>query len=115
MLFSGATSAVLEALAGPGINVGPIDTFFTSMSSVLTQASALGNGHRTRLREAHKLLQFIGNIAGLPAGPGLTLPGDLQITASGAGTDADPVKVQLATTAAIGGVLTVRAECRSTS
>jgi large repetitive protein len=107
MLFSGAASAVLEALAGPGITIGPIDTFFTSMKSVLTQANALGNIAGTGLDAAKltKLLQFIGNIAGLPPGPGLSLPGNLQITASGAGTDADPVKVQLATTAAIGGVL----------
>ena len=47
-------------------------------------------------------MQFIGNLAGLPAGPGLTLPGNLQLTASGAGTDADPAKIQLATTAPIG-------------
>ena len=108
MLFSGGASAVLEALAGPGISIGPIDTFFTSMSSVLTQAGALGNSSggldSTKLT---RLLQFIGNIAALPAGPGLTLPGNLQLTASGAGTDADPVKVQLATTAAIGGVVSL--------
>lgn len=106
LLFSGAASAVLEALAGPGITVGPIDTFFTSMSTVLTQATALGNG--TGGLDAAKitqLLQFIGKLAGLPAGPGLTLPGNLQLTASGAGTDADPVTIQLATTAPVGGVL----------
>ena len=107
LLFSGAASAVLEALVGPGLTIPPIDTFFTSMSSVLTQARALGNTAGTGLDSAKltKLLQFIANLAGLPAGPGLTLPGDLQLTASGAGTDADPVKVQLATTAPIGNVL----------
>jgi large repetitive protein len=107
LLFSGAASAVLEALVGPGLTIPPIDTFFTSMSSVLTQARALGNTAGTGLDSAKltKLLQFIGNLAGLPAGPGLTLPGQLQLTASGAGTDADPVKVQLATTAPIGSVL----------
>jgi hypothetical protein len=107
LLFSGAASAVLEAFAGPGLTIGPIDKFFTSMSSVLTKATALGNSAGTGLDSAKltKLLQFISNIAGLPAGPGLTLPGNLQITASGAGTDADPVKVQLATTASIGDVL----------
>ena len=108
MLFSGGASAVLEALAGPGITIGPIDTFFTSMSSVLSQASALGNGSggldSTKLT---KLLQFIGNIASLPVGPGLTLPGNLQLMASGAGTDADPVTIQLATSAAIGGVVNI--------
>jgi len=108
MLFSGGASAVLEALAGPGITVGPIDTFFTSMSSVLTEARALGNGSGgLDSGKLTKLLQFIGTIAGLPAGPGLTLPGNLQVTASGAGTDADPVTIQLATTAAIGGVLSL--------
>ncbi|HEY1986688.1 MAG TPA: DUF6603 domain-containing protein [Terracidiphilus sp.] len=107
LLFSGATSAVLEALAGPGLVIGPIDTFFTSMSSVLTRANALGNSLGNGLDSAKlsKLLQFIGNLAGLLAGPGLTLPGSLQLTATGVGTDADPVKLQLATTASIGGVL----------
>lgn len=107
MLFSGAASAVLEALAGPGLTIGPIDTFFTSMKSVLTQATALGNAAGTGLDSAKitKLLQFIGNIASLPAGPGLSLPGNLELTATGAGTDADPVKVQLATTAPIGGLV----------
>ena len=111
LLFSGAASAVLEALAGPGLTIGPIDTFFTSMSSVLTKATALGNRAGTGLDSAKltKLLQFIGSIAGLPAGPSLTLPGNLQLTASGAGTDADPVKLQLATTASIGGVLDLTA------
>ncbi len=108
LLFSGAASAVLEALAGPGLVIGPIDTFFTSMSSVLTQATALGNG-TSGLDSAKltSLLRFIGNTAGMPAGPGLTLPGNLQITASGAGTDVDPVKLQLQTTSAIGGVLSL--------
>ncbi len=107
LLFSGAATAVLEALAGPGLAIGPIDTFFTSMKSVLTEASALGNIAGTGLDSAKitRLLQFIGNIAGLPAGTGLSLPGNLQLAASGAGTDADPVKVELATTAAIGGIV----------
>ncbi|HEY2419742.1 MAG TPA: hypothetical protein VGH84_17635, partial [Steroidobacteraceae bacterium] len=107
LLFSGAATAVLEALAGPGLTIGPIDIFFTSMKSVLTQATALGNSAGTGLDSAKvtNLLQFIGNLAGLPAGPGLSLPGNLQLTASGAGTDADPVKIQLATSAAIGGIV----------
>src|SRR5262249_48070482 len=40
--------------------------------------------------------------AGFPAGPGLSLPGGLQLSASG-----DPVQLQLVTSAAIGGVLGV--------
>jgi hypothetical protein len=107
LLFSGAASAVLEALAGPGIQVGPIDTFFTNMSSVLSSATALGNGTGLDSAKVTKLLQLIGSLAGLPAGPGLSLPGDLALTATGAGTDADPVKIQLDTTTAIGGVLSL--------
>jgi hypothetical protein len=109
LLFSGVASAVFEAIAGPGVQVGPIDTFFTSMSSVLTGVSALGNITGTGLDSGKltQLLQFIGTSLGLPAGPGLSLPGNLELTATGAGTAADPVKVQLATTAPIGGVLTL--------
>ena len=109
LLFSGAASAVLEAVAGPGLQVGPIDTFFTSMSSVLTKATALGNSAGTGLDSGKltSLVKFIGTIAGLPPGPGLTLPGGLELTATGAGTGGDPVKVQLATTSAIGGVLSL--------
>ena len=109
MLFSGAASVVLEALAGPGLTVGPIDTFFTSMSTVLTKATALGNSAGTGLESAKltSLLQAFAKAAGLPPGPGLNLPGSLELTATGAGTDADPVKLQMATTAAIGGVLSL--------
>jgi hypothetical protein len=109
LLFSGAASAALEAIVGPGLQIGPIDTFFTSMSSVLTQATALGNSAGAGLSSARltTLLQFIGTLANLPAGPGLSLPGDIEVTATGAGTATDPVTLQLATTTPIGGVLTL--------
>src|SRR5262249_13122059 len=52
------------------------------------------------------LLTEIGKAAGLPPGPGLNLPASLRLTAGGAGTDASPLTVQLATTAPLAGVLT---------
>ncbi|MGA8043261.1 MAG: DUF6603 domain-containing protein [Terracidiphilus sp.] len=106
LLVSGALSAALEAVTGTSVQIGPVDTLFTSMTSVLTRASALGNSAGTGLDAAKVtgLLQLLSTSLGLPPGPGLTLPGNLALTASGAGTDADPVRLQLATTAPIAGV-----------
>lgn len=111
LLFSSAASAIFESLLGPTFKVPPLDLFFTSTSKSTSQPSALGNSSGTGLDSGRitQLLQAINSAAGLPAGPGLSLPGGLQLTASGAGTDANPTKLQLATTAPIGGVVGVTA------
>ncbi len=111
LLFSAAGSALLEAILGPGFSIGPLDSFFSSTSSSLSQPSALGNSGGTGFDSSRltQLLQAINQAAGFPAGPGLSLPGGLQLTASGAGTNADPVAVQLSTTAPIGGVVGITA------
>jgi hypothetical protein len=111
LLFSAAGSAILEAILGPGFSIGPLDSFFSSTSSSLTQPSALGNSGGTGLDSSRltQLLQAINQAAGFPAGPGLSLPGGLQLTASGAGTSASPVSLSLATTAPIGGVVGITA------
>lgn len=109
MLFSSAASALLEAILGPAILVSPLDSFFTSTASFVASATTLGNSSGTALDPAKltQLLTKIGQAAGLPAGPGLMLPGGLQLTASGAGTDPDPTKLQLTTSATIGGALQI--------
>lgn len=111
LLFSSAASAIFESLMGPGFKVPPLDLFFSSTSSVMSQPSAVGNSGGNGLDSARitQLLQIINNALGFPAGPGLSLPGGLQLTASGAGTDASPTTLQLATTSAIGGVVGVTA------
>ena len=107
LLFSSAASAIFESLMGPGFKVPPLDMFFSSTSKSMSQPSALGNSSGTGLNSGRitQLLQAIDSAAGFPPGPGLSLPGGLQLTASGAGTDDDPTKLQLATTTPIGGVV----------
>ncbi len=111
LLFSSAASAIFESLMGPTFKVPPLDMFFTSTSKSMSQPSALGNSSGSGLSSARitQLLQAINTAAGFLPGPGLSLPGGLQLTASGVGTDADPTKLQLATTAAIGGVVGITA------
>ena len=109
LLFSAATSAIFESLMGPQFKVPPLDMFFSSTSGSVSQPSALGNSSGSGLDSGRvtQLLQIINTALGFAPGPGLSLPGGLQLTASGAGTDASPTTLQLATTALIGGVLGV--------
>jgi hypothetical protein len=109
LLFSSVASAILESILGPGFQIPPLDSFFSSPSSSVTGSSALGDGTGLSSARITQLLQAINTAAGFAAGPGLSLPAGLQLTASGAGTDADPVKLQIATTAAIGGVVGITA------
>ncbi len=109
LLFSSATSAALEALLGGGFPIGPIDSFFSAPGSSASQSSALGNGSSLDASKLTMILQLINSAAGLPAGPGITLPGGLQITASGAGTAASPTTLNLSTTVPIGEVVSISA------
>jgi len=111
LLFSSAASAIFESLMGPSFKVPPLDLFFSSTSGAMSQPSALGNSSGNGLDSARitQLLQAINSAAKFPAGPGLSLPGGLQVTASGAGTDASPTTLQLATTSDIGGVVGITA------
>ena len=105
LLFSAAAGAILEGLLGPGVQIGPLDTLFSATGDFLHRPSSLGKGDGSGGLDVAKLttlLQAINRLAGFPVGPGLSLPGGLQLTASG-----DPAQFQLGTTAAIGGVLGV--------
>ena len=108
LLFSSVTSALLEGVLGPGLSVLPLDRLFSSTGSSLKGASALGNGTTLDGSKINILLKAINQVAGLPAGPGLSLPLNLQLVASGSGADHDPVTLALSTTAAIKGVLQVK-------
>ena len=108
LLFSGAASALLEAAGGPGLAVGPLHCFFDAPGKAVTKSSALGNGTGLDASKITQLLKAINRAIGMPAGPGLSLPSGLQLAASGAGTNVDPVRLALSTTAPIGGVLGVQ-------
>jgi hypothetical protein len=111
LLFSGAASAILEGILGPGYQIPPIDTLFTSTRGVLSGSSALGDGSGgLASAKINNLLQLINSAAGLPAGPGLSLPAGLSLSAGGAGSASDPVALHLTTTAPLGGLVTIDLE-----
>jgi len=121
LLFSSASTALVGAALPPGSAANtiltdlfganfastPPDALFSNTAQFLSSVSALGSSTGAGLDSAKlsKLLQDVNQLAGLPAGSGLTLPGGFQLTASGSGTVTEPVQLQLATTAPIGGVL----------
>jgi hypothetical protein len=103
LLLSGALTAVLEGLIGPGLQVPPIDSFFSSPGQAMQGSSALGSGSGLSAAKINQLLQVIGQILRVP-GPGLTLPGNVQLIAEGSGTAADPTSLHLHTTGLIAGI-----------
>jgi hypothetical protein len=100
-------STILTDLFGSNFAQTPPDALFTNTAQYLASASALGASGGTGLDPAKlsRLLKDINQVAGLPAGPGLTFPGGFELTAAGSGTAADPTTLQLSTTAPVGGVL----------
>lgn len=111
LLFSSAAGAALEALMGPGFLAGPLDQFFTNTAGTISNALSGGSGGGGGRaggsgidgNKVNDLLQLVNNLAGFAAGPGLSLPGGLQLTASGS----DPAVISVGTTTPIGGVADV--------
>ena len=101
ILLSSAAAALIEGALGPTFSVGAIDAFLESPGKSLLSSSALGDGSFLDASKITSLLQLIAAAAGSPAGPGLALPGNLQLTATGG----DPLQLQLSTTAPLGGVV----------
>ena len=98
LLLSAAASAVLEAGLGSDVSVAPLAVLFDNPGKTI--ASVFGNGTCLDSAKLTAFLQSTASTIGLPAGPGLTLPGGIELTASGA----NPVELRLSTTAPIGGV-----------
>ena len=113
VLFSGALSVGLSAIA-PTVRVAAVERFLRATGDFLQSADAFGraDGPGFNGEKITQLLRAINDLAGLPAGPGLQLPGSLSIVADGVGTEADLLSLSLATTAAIGGVLDLAAGLR---
>jgi hypothetical protein len=110
LLFSAAGGTLLESLLGRGFIVPPLDSFFADSSGAAQRSPGIGNstGDGFDSVRINNLLQAINHLAGFAASPGLTIPPGFQLTASGTGTDADPVTLHLTTTAPLGGVLDVQ-------
>lgn len=110
LLFSSSAGAMIEALVGPELRVGPLHCFLAATGDFLSRPSSLGRSDGKGLDSAKLsgLLQAINQIAGFPEGDGLHLPAGFQLTATGDGTEASPSKFVLSTTTPIGGVLGVQ-------
>jgi large repetitive protein len=105
LLLSGVFTAVLEGILGPGYQIPPIDSFFSSPGTTMQGSSAMGTGSGLSAPKINQLLQIISHVLRAPAGPGLNLPANLRLIAQGAGTDTDPTALHLLTTAPLGGIL----------
>jgi hypothetical protein len=105
LLLSGAFTAVLEGILGPGIQIPPIDSFFSSPGKTIGGSSGLGSGSGLDAGKINQLLQVIAQVLRLPPAPGLNLPANLRLIAEGSGSAADPTSLHLLTTADIGGIL----------
>ncbi len=108
LLLSGAASALIEAVLGPDISVGPLAVLLENPGQTLVSASALGDGKCLDATRINNFLRRIADVAGLMADPVMELPGGLQLAASGA----DPVEITLSTTSSIGGVADLRLAAR---
>lgn len=104
-LFSGAATALLQALAGTHVTLPPLDSIFRSPGAFLKNTSVLGDGTQLVSGKINNLLQWINTKAGLSAGTGLQLPGGFQLIAQGVGSTADPVRLVVQTTAPIAGIV----------
>jgi hypothetical protein len=106
LLFSGAASALLEAIVGTSLPIGPLDSFFAAPAAAINNPSGLGaSGGGLDPATLTLLLQTINSVAGSGSGSGWVLPGGLQLSASGNNTAAQPTTLTLATTSRFGGVL----------
>lgn len=101
ILLSSAVTSLLEGMLGPVFHIAPIDKFIGAPGSTLAGSGSLGTGSAFDATKINQLLQMIGTAISAPAGPGLTLPGKLQLTAAGA----DPLVFTLGTTERLNGIL----------
>ncbi len=106
LALSSAVSAVIESLVGPALRIGPIDALLAGPGAWAQRPGALGAGGGGGGFDGGRiatLLTTIGAAAGLPAAPGggVLLPGHVAVKVSGG----DPLVIEAATTAAIGGAL----------
>lgn len=103
LMLSSAVTAFFESVIGPGVAVGPIDVLLASPGSTTSGSGALGNGTFLDAGKINRLLQAIGRAIGAPAGPGLMLPGNLRLNASG--SDSLTLRLETDPAAPIGGVV----------
>jgi hypothetical protein len=104
ILLSSAVSALIEAAIGPGFSVAAIDPFLESPGPGVKSNGALGTGACLDASKITGFLQGIAAAAGFAPGPGIALPGNLLLSATGTA----PVALTLATTVPLGGIANIQ-------
>jgi len=102
LLLSGAVVGVLGEIA-PGLKITMLERLLRAPGESLMGALGLDVGGLDVSRIS-TLLSVMNDAIGLPAGPGLQLPGNVSITA-GAGALPNSARLTVTTTASIGNVL----------
>lgn len=98
VLFSGVLDLVLSVFS-PSVRMDRIELFLRDTGAFLQ-----GNIDGAKI---NALLQRINQAAGLPAGPGLQLPGSISITSSGGTSATDPIRIDATNATPLGGVLSL--------
>ena len=99
LLLSSLTSALLEPLLSEGARVPPLERLLADPGGWLTGPGVLSGPSGLRADRIVAMLDAIADATGLPGAGGITLPGDLRLTA--AATPDGGVALSLATTSPI--------------
>lgn len=102
LLFSGVASAVLGAFA-PALKLRELMDLLLDAGGFLQRTLASAEGFS--VAKVRELLGLLARALGGPADGTVTLPANLRLSAAGAGSVADPLRLQLESTAPVGGVL----------
>lgn len=106
LLMSGALTGLLGEIV-PGLKLALLEALVRNPGEFLASDAALGvGGGGLDFSKLSRLLAVLNDALGLPAGPGVQLPGDVSIVA-GAGAEPGSAALAVTTTAPIGGVLGV--------
>ena len=104
LLFSGAASAALRAVA-PTLRLTGFERLLSDAGGFLQETLALGDGTGFSVERVRGLIRLLSRALGLPSDGTLALPANLRLSADGAGTAADPLRLALDSTAPLAGVL----------
>ena len=104
LLFSGAASAALNAVA-PTLRIAGFERLLSDAGGFLQGVLARGDGQGFDVDRVRDLIRLLSRALGLPNDGTLALPAGLRLSALGAGTTADPLRLALASTTPLAGVL----------
>ncbi|HEV7912273.1 MAG TPA: hypothetical protein VGP22_00790, partial [Albitalea sp.] len=104
LLFSGAATAALRSVA-PNLRSARFQRLLIDAGGFLQETLARGDGRGLSVARVRQLIDLLARAIGQPIDGTLALPQGLHLSADGDGTAADPLRLSLASTAPVAGVL----------